>query len=160
MTLSAEKKTAAAMEASGKSAREIAEVVDKTPATVRGWRKDEEYLKELDEQGAKVSEELAPLIASVRRNMLEAADEARATLLEALNATTKDGRPSWGVRVAAAQTLLNQPLRVGIGAQAAEGEENGGAPQTAVIVVQGSPDAQVPEKAREHADVIVDAGAS
>lgn len=163
MTLSAEKRTAAALEAAGRPRAEIAEIVDRGEGTIKRWHQDEEYLKELDRVGASATKLLAPLVAQARSEAIEGARKAIETLVNALEATRKDGEPSWGIRVAAAQTLVGQPFRTGVGGGSGggdEGSENGGGPSTAVIVVQGSPDAEVPDAVKQRAAAVIEAPAS
>lgn len=118
MALTPVQRTGAALEAAEADPKDIATALEVNKKTVVGWRKNEEYLAEVDRLGRALDKELEPLIKSARVEVLEGGKEALDTLKEGLKATTKDGRPAMNLRVQAAAVLASYMMKL-IGAVAA-----------------------------------------
>jgi hypothetical protein len=126
MTLTPVQRTGAALEAAEADPKDIATALEVNKKTVVGWRKNEEYLAEVDRLGRALDKELEPLIKNARVEVLEGGRLALETLKEGLQATTKDGRPAMNLRVQAAAVLASYMMKL-IGAATsggAEGDDN------------------------------------
>lgn len=121
MALTPVQRTGAALEAAEADPKDIATALEVNRKTVLGWRKNEEYLAEVDRLGRALDKELEPLIKNARVEVLEGGREALETLKEGLKATTKDGRPAMNLRVQAAAVLASYMMKL-IGAATAGGE--------------------------------------
>jgi hypothetical protein len=124
MALTPVQRTGAALEAAEADPKDIAIALDVNKKTVVGWRKNEEYLAEVDRLGRALDKELEPLIKSARVEVLEGGREALETLKEGLQAVTKDGRPAMNLRVQAAAVLASYMMKL-IGAATGGVEGNG-----------------------------------
>lgn len=121
MALTPVQRTGAALEAAEADPKDIATALEVNKKTVIGWRKNEEYLAEVDRLGRALDKELEPLIKNARVEVLEGGRLALETLKEGLQATTKDGRPAMNLRVQAAAVLASYMMKLISAGTAAEG---------------------------------------
>lgn len=124
--LTAQQRVGAALEAADQTVDTISKTLDVNKKTVQGWRKDERYLAYVDELGRSLDKDTRPMIHQARIEILEAHTKALATLVEALEATTKDGRPATSIRVTAASLIEQYALKIIMAASGAGGETGSG----------------------------------
>lgn len=95
--LTPDQRRIAALLASGRQQREVAEEVGVSPKTV---------------QRLAARDDFKSLVRRHREELIPAdgVQTAEGVLIEGLSAVTASGRPSWGVRIAAAKALLSTPV--------------------------------------------------
>lgn len=95
-------------DAMGRTRTEIAEAVGVSQSTIKEWRKLEAYQAEKTRILQQEGDKLAEPIKKLRADIVDGANEAVATLRDALGAEDSRGRPAWAIRVQAANELLKR----------------------------------------------------
>lgn len=144
---------AAVLEAGGARRADIAKIVGRSEKVITNWRNDESYAAEVDRLREQTNAVLEPLLTRVRSEIVAGAEEAVATMRDALEASNKDGQPAWMIRLRAAEGLAALVpawgIVVGNGGKG-DGDGGGAVAQAAVIVIPGGDGAR--ELPRQTAD--------
>lgn len=127
---------AAVLEAGGAKRADIAKIVGRSEKVITNWRNDETYAAEVDRLREQTNAVLEPLLTRVRSQIVAGAEEAVATMRDALEAENKDGQAAWMIRLRAAEALAALVPSWGIVVgKGGEGAGAGAVAQAAVIVV-------------------------
>lgn len=125
----------AVLEAAGFNTEQIANMVNVSGASVKRWRRDEDYQQMKESALERHIDDLQPLLEQIKVAVAGAADKAVGVLVQAMDKKDDEGLPHRNAIDAARAALGQMKLVTGEGS----GEERGNA-QTAVIVVSSEPE--------------------
>lgn len=112
---------AAIADASGATRNDIATMVGVSASAVKQWRQKPEYAGEVERLKSMQADVVLDAVKKMRDNLVDGTNEAITTLKGLLEAVDSRGKPAYGVRQRAAETLLQYGIELDKETRAAVG---------------------------------------
>lgn len=130
---------AALAEAAGSSRQIIAEVAGVSVSTIRSWRNQPDYRREVERMAMIQANAVAEPMIRMQEKLVTAMEDAISTLSNMLHAEDDRGQPMYGVRTRAAELLMENGSNLitnEIKRKTAEASASAGTPASGVVQLQ------------------------